>query len=78
MRAADKDVARTDRDNAYFAGEDNPHLVLLRDILLTHTEHDQELGLASACAGCGLMCARLRARHERLACPHSHGDGHGG
>jgi hypothetical protein len=49
---ADKDVARTDRDNAYFEGDENPHLVLLRDILLTHTELDAELGTPA----CMLVC----------------------
>lgn len=41
----DKDVARTDRDVPFFANDDNPNLVLLRDVLLTHTELDAELGL---------------------------------
>ena len=38
-------MARTDRDLPFFAGDDNPNLVLLRDILLTHTVLDAELGL---------------------------------
>ena len=41
----DKDVVRTDRDLPFFAGDDNPSLLLLRDILLTHTVLDPELGL---------------------------------
>ncbi len=41
----DKDVARTDRDHPFFANDDNPNLILLRDILLTHTVLDPELGL---------------------------------
>ncbi len=40
----DKDVSRTDREQAYFAGDKNPSLTVLRDILLTHTVLDPELG----------------------------------
>ncbi|XP_071950681.1 TBC1 domain family member 15-like [Antedon mediterranea] len=35
IRIIDKDVPRTDRDHPLFAGDQNPNLVLLRDILIT-------------------------------------------
>lgn len=40
----DKDVPRTDRDHPFFAGDDNPNLVALQNILLAHTILDPELG----------------------------------
>lgn len=40
----DKDVARTDRGHVFYTGDDNPSLKALRDILLTHTVLDPELG----------------------------------
>ena len=40
----DKDVARTDRDHWFYAGDGNPHLSALRRVLLAHTILDPELG----------------------------------
>mmetsp|Transcript_5644 Transcript_5644/g.14410 ORF Transcript_5644/g.14410 Transcript_5644/m.14410 type:complete len:377 (-) Transcript_5644:185-1315(-) len=40
----DKDVARTDRDHPFFAGDDNPNLVALQNVLVAHTVLDPELG----------------------------------
>eukprot|EP00038_Savillea_parva_P012002 m.201609 g.201609 ORF g.201609 m.201609 type:complete len:348 (-) comp21475_c0_seq1:49-1092(-) len=40
----DKDVERTDRDHPFFAGDDNPNLTALQNVLLAHTQLDPELG----------------------------------
>ncbi|KAK3599780.1 hypothetical protein CHS0354_037266 [Potamilus streckersoni] len=44
LRIVDKDVPRTDRDYPYFAGPCNPHLGLLRDILITYATFHPEVG----------------------------------
>ena len=41
---ADKDVARTDREHPFFAGDGNPNLPQLRRILLCYVAHDPDLG----------------------------------
>lgn len=40
----DKDVARTDRNHEYFAGENNVHLEILHDILMTYNMYNFDLG----------------------------------
>lgn len=40
----DKDVVRTDRSIAFFDGDDNPNVHLLRDILLTYSFYNFDLG----------------------------------
>lgn len=40
----EKDVKRTDRSQEYFAGENNPHLSLLQDILMTYVMYNFDLG----------------------------------
>lgn len=40
----DKDVARTDREHPFFAGDENPNLTALQNVLLAHTMLDPELG----------------------------------
>ncbi|KAG6516941.1 hypothetical protein ZIOFF_020316 [Zingiber officinale] len=40
----DKDVVRTDRSVAYFEGDDNPNVMVLRDILLTYSFYNFDLG----------------------------------
>ncbi|CAF2249750.1 unnamed protein product [Rotaria magnacalcarata] len=40
----DKDVARTDRTHDYFAGENNVHLSILHDILMTYNMYNFDLG----------------------------------
>lgn len=40
----DKDVVRTDRSVAFFDGDDNPNVHLLRDILLTYSFYNFDLG----------------------------------
>eukprot|EP00035_Acanthoeca_spectabilis_P033127 m.22097 g.22097 ORF g.22097 m.22097 type:complete len:174 (-) comp5762_c0_seq2:664-1185(-) len=40
----DKDVARTDREHPFFAGDENPNLTALQNLLLAHTMLDPELG----------------------------------
>lgn len=49
---SDKDVARTDRDHPYFAGEGNEHLQQLREILLCYVAHDPELGVGKCVCVC--------------------------
>ncbi|XP_074568603.1 uncharacterized protein LOC141825109 [Curcuma longa] len=39
-----KDVVRTDRSVAYFEGDDNPNVMVLRDILLTYSFYNFDLG----------------------------------
>ncbi|KAL3884424.1 hypothetical protein ACJMK2_024563 [Sinanodonta woodiana] len=46
IRIVDKDVPRTDRDYPYFAGPCNPHLGVLRDILITYATFHTEVGYA--------------------------------
>lgn len=40
----EKDVKRTDRSQDYFAGENNPHLSQLQDILMTYVMYNFDLG----------------------------------
>ncbi|KAJ4708222.1 RabGAP/TBC domain-containing protein [Melia azedarach] len=40
----DKDVVRTDRSLAFYDGDDNPNVNLLRDILLTYSFYNFDLG----------------------------------
>ncbi|XP_051150405.1 uncharacterized protein LOC127264881 isoform X2 [Andrographis paniculata] len=40
----DKDVVRTDRSLSFFDGDDNPNVYLLRDILLTYSFYNFDLG----------------------------------
>ena len=39
-----KDVARTDRTHEYFQGDDNVHLKMLHDILMTYNMYNFDLG----------------------------------
>jgi hypothetical protein len=40
----EKDVGRTDRSHPYFAGEHNPNMCLLQDILMTYVMYNFDLG----------------------------------
>lgn len=40
----EKDVNRTDRNNKFYEGLDNPGLILLHDILMTYCMYDFDLG----------------------------------
>ncbi|PIN09992.1 GTPase-activating protein [Handroanthus impetiginosus] len=40
----DKDVVRTDRSLAFYDGDDNPNVYMLRDILLTYSFYNFDLG----------------------------------
>lgn len=40
----EKDVVRTDRSLEFYAGDDNPNVLLLRDILLTYSFYNFDLG----------------------------------
>ncbi|KAL4641469.1 TBC1 domain family member 15 isoform X2 [Arapaima gigas] len=40
----EKDVNRTDRNNKFYEGPDNPGLILLHDILMTYCMYDFDLG----------------------------------
>lgn len=40
----EKDVKRTDRSQDYFAGDNNPHLSVLQDILMTYVMYNFDLG----------------------------------
>lgn len=40
----DKDVVRTDRSFSFYDGDDNPNVTLLRDILLTYSFYNFDLG----------------------------------
>eukprot|EP00249_Psilotum_nudum_P016251 c25747_g1_i3 orf=143-2287(+) len=40
----EKDVVRTDRGLPFFAGDDNPNVTILRDILLTYSFYNFDLG----------------------------------
>ncbi|XP_017242711.1 uncharacterized protein LOC108214951 isoform X2 [Daucus carota subsp. sativus] len=40
----DKDVVRTDRSLSFYEGDDNPNVILLRDILLTYSFFNFDLG----------------------------------
>ncbi|KAL0340505.1 UNVERIFIED_CONTAM: TBC1 domain family member 15 [Sesamum radiatum] len=40
----DKDVVRTDRSLSFYDGDDNPNVYLLRDILLTYSFYNFDLG----------------------------------
>lgn len=40
----EKDVVRTDRSVSYYEGEDNPNVAILRDILLTYSFYNFDLG----------------------------------
>ncbi|XP_059149748.1 uncharacterized protein LOC131936713 isoform X6 [Physella acuta] len=46
IRVVDKDVPRTDRDQAFFSGSGNPHLTELREILITFSAYHDKLGYA--------------------------------
>lgn len=41
---AERDVSRTDRNNKFYEGPDNPGLGLLHDILLTYCMYHFDLG----------------------------------
>lgn len=40
----DKDVVRTDRSHPYFAGDDNPNVAVMRNILLNYATYNHEVG----------------------------------
>ncbi|KAL5697935.1 hypothetical protein ACHQM5_029032 [Ranunculus cassubicifolius] len=40
----EKDVVRTDRSTSFYDGDDNPNVILLRDILLTYSFYNFDLG----------------------------------
>lgn len=40
----EKDVKRTDRTQEYFAGDENPNLGILQDILMTYVMYNFDLG----------------------------------
>lgn len=40
----EKDVVRTDRSFPYYAGDENPHVTILRDILITYSFYNFDLG----------------------------------
>lgn len=40
----EKDVNRTDRTHPFFAGDNNPNLVVLQDILMTYVMYNFDLG----------------------------------
>ncbi|XP_042497795.1 TBC1 domain family member 15 isoform X2 [Macadamia integrifolia] len=40
----EKDVVRTDRSESFYDGDDNPNVMLLRDILLTYSFYNFDLG----------------------------------
>lgn len=42
--SSEKDVNRTDRNNKFYEGLDNPGLILLHDILMTYCMYDFDLG----------------------------------
>ncbi|CAL1528128.1 unnamed protein product [Lymnaea stagnalis] len=46
IRVIDKDVPRTDRDQAFFSGQGNPRLSELREILITFSAYNEKLGYA--------------------------------
>eukprot|EP00795_Rhopilema_esculentum_P003645 gene3645-14886_t len=46
LRIIDKDVPRTDRDLAYFRGNENPNLLKLRDALITYAFFHPDVGYA--------------------------------
>lgn len=39
----EKDVVRTDRGNPYFAGEDNPNIEIMKNILLNYAYYNPGL-----------------------------------
>lgn len=41
---SEKDVNRTDRTHPYYAGDNNPHLEQLYDILMTYVMYNFDLG----------------------------------
>jgi len=43
---SEKDVNRTDRTHPYYAGDNNPHLEQLYDILMTYVMYNFDLGLS--------------------------------
>ena len=45
----EKDVLRTDRDQPYFTGANNPNLLVLNDGLLTYTMFHYDLGIQFFC-----------------------------
>lgn len=40
----EKDVVRTDRGNPFFAGENNPNITLMKNILLNYAIYNPGLG----------------------------------
>ncbi|XP_062388123.1 TBC1 domain family member 16 [Sardina pilchardus] len=52
----DKDVVRTDRSNAYFRGENNPNVEIMRRILLNYAVFNPEMGY---CQGMSDLVAPL-------------------
>lgn len=40
----ERDVSRTDRNNTFFSGSDNPGLTLLHDVLMTYCMFNFDLG----------------------------------
>ena len=48
----DKDVIRTDRFEDFFAGDDNPNLVKLRNILMTYVMYNFDVGYAQGMNDC--------------------------
>lgn len=41
----ERDVSRTDRNNTFFSGNDNPGLTLLHDVLMTYCMYNFDLGV---------------------------------
>lgn len=76
MCVSERDVSRTDRNNTFFSGNDNPGLTLLHDVLMTYCMFNFDLGESRSlsdwpgcvCVSSQCVCVcRLRAGDERPA-----------
>ena len=60
----EKDVNRTDRTYEFYAGDNNPNLILLHDILLTYVMYNFDLGYVQGMSD--LLSPILCLMHEEV------------
>ncbi|XP_046465949.1 TBC1 domain family member 16 [Neodiprion pinetum] len=65
----EKDVVRTDRGNPYYAGEDNPNIEIMKNILLNYAVYNPQLGYTQGMSDLlAPLLAELNSEAEAFWC----------
>ncbi|XP_020707779.2 TBC1 domain family member 16 [Athalia rosae] len=65
----EKDVVRTDRGNPYYAGEDNPNIEIMKNILLNYAVYNSQLGYTQGMSDLlAPLLAELNSEAEAFWC----------